>query len=117
MNAGPIPIRRHTGLPFAVGAMAQAEGVPLKAIFDIADGQCNGQGLEQGDDARRTRALQIAQSCLSNWLRNAHLGDLEIHPSLEEFSAVEARRRRVFDEVAQALAQVEAAQRRENKGA
>ncbi|WAC71808.1 hypothetical protein OU995_19785 [Roseateles sp. SL47] len=99
-----LPFKRGVPLPFSVGAMAQAEGVPLRAIFDIAD--------EQMDDVQRTRALAIAQSCLSNWLRHAHLGDLEIEPSQKEFSAVEARRRRVFDELATALAQVEAAQRR-----
>ena len=81
---------------------ADAAGVPIRAIFDIADGK--------GDIAQSERALQIAQACLGGWLRHAHLADLELTPTEEEFVRVEARRRMVFKEVAMVLAAVEAVQ-------
>ena len=83
---------------------ADAAGIPLRAIFDIAGGP--------DGDTQSERALNIAQACLSSWLRHAHFGDLEIAPSEEEFARVEARRRQVFLEVAAVLATVEAVQRR-----
>lgn len=81
---------------------ADAAGVPIRAIFDIADGR--------GDIVQSERALRIAQACLGGWLRHAHLADLELAPTQEEFVRVEARRRMVFNEVAAVLATVEALQ-------
>lgn len=99
MNASP----RHHPVPIGFYA-ADAAGIPLRAIFDIADGP--------DGDAQSERALRIAHACLSGWLRHAHFGDLEIAPTEEEFARVEARRRQVFHEVASMLAKVEAVQRR-----
>ncbi|ANH66625.1 hypothetical protein [Mitsuaria sp. 7] len=89
--------------PFAMSA-ATAAGIPIADIFGIAEGP--------GGDGQSQRALEIARHCLSGWLRNAHLGELELSPSDEAFVRVEARRRQVFRELAGVLAQVETMQAR-----
>lgn len=90
-------------LPYQCHA-AKSAGIPLSAIFEIAGGA---EGDQPSD-----RALIIARACLSGWLRHAHFADLELPPSEKEFVAVEARRRRVFGEIAAVLAEVESLQRR-----
>ena len=108
----PVPTSPSDGIPAHRAAAliprsfhaAAAAGIPLRAIFEIAE--------ESKDGEVSDRALDIAGSCLGGWLRHAHLAELELPPSAKEFADVEARRRHVFHEVATVLAIVEAFQRR-----